>query len=74
MKITCNKARQALRDYLKKALIDLHDESDSAMEMLDAASAEGAIAQLEILWNDLLEEDPPRKDQLLDSIDNCHLN
>lgn len=57
----CGGDRKILRDYLMKALKNLHQELDECNEPIEAAPAEGAIVELEILWSELLHEDPPTK-------------
>lgn len=53
-----------LREYLAKRLRSLHREAVKYSEPVDAASTEGAITELELLWAEILQEDAPTKKEL----------
>lgn len=57
--------RNVIEQYLRNTLYDLHRENAAYKEInFDSVGCEAAIAELELVWQTLLEEDAPTKEKL----------
>lgn len=61
----CNDDREFIKKHLLDCLKRLHLLSESTIDMLESAVFEGGIVEVEMLWKDLLNEDPPDKIEVL---------
>lgn len=61
----CDCDKELLKLYLIRALGELHRESIRYDTPIEAASIEGAIGELELLWIEMFQESPPSRDDIL---------
>lgn len=60
----CPTDETRLKDYLRKALRALHRDHKKADDWDEAQCVEAALAELEMLWDAMFEEDPPTAKEL----------
>ena len=65
MKLHCKKDREILVKYLTRALTDLYNSELYNDNEIVISAREGAIIELEMLWDNFLEETPPTKAKLI---------
>ena len=59
--LTCTPDKEYIRQYLTSSLKRLHLTNESTVDMLESAVVEGGIIEIEMMWIQLLGEDPPNK-------------